>query len=132
MTSRAPQGITEPLGGSALAQAVARGVTAVEWYAHSPRSDEEWSRRASEVARSASGDRLSALSPALKASGRAAERLDAVARGKGVLVTTGQQPGLFGGPMYTWSKALSAIALADALEDAIGIPVAPVFWAATD
>ena len=51
--------------------------------------------------------------------------------GAGVVVTTGQQPGLFGGPVYTWSKALSALALADALEGATGIPTAPVFWAAT-
>ena len=48
------------------------------------------------------------------------------------MVTTGQQPGLFGGPIYTWSKAVSALALADALEQATGVPVAPVFWAATD
>jgi uncharacterized protein YllA (UPF0747 family) len=33
--------------------------------------------------------------------------------------------------MYTWSKALSTLALADALERASGMPVAPVFWAAT-
>lgn len=47
-------------------------------------------------------------------------------------MTTGQQPGLFGGPVYTLSKALSALALADSLQRATGIPVAPVFWAATD
>ena len=46
-------------------------------------------------------------------------------------MTTGQQPGLFGGPIYTWSKALSALALANGLEQATGVPVAPVFWAAT-
>lgn len=50
----------------------------------------------------------------------------------GVVVTTGQQPGLFGGPLYTWFKALSALALADELERRTGVPVAPVFWAATD
>jgi bacillithiol synthase len=49
-----------------------------------------------------------------------------------IVVTTGQQPGFFGGPIYTWSKALTALAMADALEAACGIPVAPVFWAATD
>jgi bacillithiol biosynthesis cysteine-adding enzyme BshC len=48
------------------------------------------------------------------------------------VVTTGQQPGLFGGPLYTWFKALSALALADRLQAEHGIPVAPVFWAATD
>jgi uncharacterized protein YllA (UPF0747 family) len=49
-----------------------------------------------------------------------------------VVVTTGQQPGLFGGPVYTWSKALGALAFADALESATGVPTAAVFWAATD
>jgi bacillithiol biosynthesis cysteine-adding enzyme BshC len=72
------------------------------------------------------------LSPAFEASGRAKERLDSVAKGRGVVVTTGQQPGLFGGPLYTLSKALSALALADSLQEATGVPVAPVFWAATD
>ena len=47
-------------------------------------------------------------------------------------MTTGQQPGLFGGPIYSWSKAISALALADMLEKATGIPTAPLFWAATD
>jgi bacillithiol biosynthesis cysteine-adding enzyme BshC len=50
----------------------------------------------------------------------------------GVVVTTGQQPGLFGGPGYTWSKAIGALAMADALEAVVGMPVAPVFWAASD
>jgi len=72
-----------------------------------------------------------ALQPAFEVSGAAAERLARSAGGRGVVVTTGQQPGLFGGPVYTWSKALSALALADALEHATGIPTAPVFWAAT-
>ena len=48
------------------------------------------------------------------------------------MVTTGQQPGLFGGPLFTWWKALTALSLADELESATGIPHAPVFWAATD
>ncbi|MEO6877133.1 MAG: bacillithiol biosynthesis BshC, partial [Gemmatimonadaceae bacterium] len=46
--------------------------------------------------------------------------------------TTGQQPGLFGGPLMSLVKAISARALADALQDTLGLPVAPVFWAATD
>ncbi|MCU0649622.1 MAG: bacillithiol biosynthesis BshC [Gemmatimonadaceae bacterium] len=51
---------------------------------------------------------------------------------QGLVITTGQQPGLFGGPLYTWHKALSAIALADALTELLQLPVAPLFWAATD
>jgi bacillithiol biosynthesis cysteine-adding enzyme BshC len=49
-----------------------------------------------------------------------------------VVVVSGQQPGLFGGAGYTWLKAISALAFADRLEKEIGIPVAPIFWAATD
>jgi len=71
------------------------------------------------------------LAPALSTTGAAAERLARVAAAGGAVVTTGQQPGLFGGPIYTFSKALGVLALADALEAATGIPVAPVFWAAT-
>lgn len=73
---------------------------------------------------------LEPLSPAL-GTGASIERLTRAARG-GFVVTAGQQPGLFGGPLYTWWKALSALALADALENSTGLPVAPVFWAATD
>jgi hypothetical protein len=72
------------------------------------------------------------LAPALDPRGSAAARLAEVAGGAGVVVTTGQQPGLFGGPLYTLSKALSALALADAVQAATGVPTAPVFWAATD
>ena len=47
-------------------------------------------------------------------------------------VVTGQQPGLFGGPIFTWYKTATAIALAQALTGALGEPVVPVFWMATD
>jgi bacillithiol biosynthesis cysteine-adding enzyme BshC len=78
-----------------------------------------------------SPDWLTALDGAFRASGAAAERLLA-ARRNGFVVTCGQQPGLFGGPLYTWWKAISALEFADALQQATGRPVAPVFWAATD
>jgi bacillithiol synthase len=47
-------------------------------------------------------------------------------------VTTGQQPGLFTGPLYTIHKALSAAALARRLEARWKRPVVPVFWLAGD
>lgn len=56
---------------------------------------------------------------------RAAARLadpDAVA------VVTGQQAGLFGGPLYTLLKAVTAIQLARRLEQTHGVPAIPVFW----
>jgi bacillithiol biosynthesis cysteine-adding enzyme BshC len=73
-----------------------------------------------------------ALAPALRASGRAANRLERVVQGGGVVVSTGQQAALFGGPLYTLIKALSALAIADVLEQETGVPACPVFWAATD
>ncbi len=49
-----------------------------------------------------------------------------------LVVTTGQQPGLFTGPLYTIHKALSARAMAALLEERWHRPVVPVFWLAGD
>ena len=49
-----------------------------------------------------------------------------------VAVTTGQQPGLFTGPLYTIYKALSTAAVARILERQWQRPVVPVFWVAGD
>lgn len=49
-----------------------------------------------------------------------------------LVVTTGQQPALFTGPVYTVYKAISAAQLAFVLEEKWGRPVVPVFWAAGD
>ena len=128
-----PLVITRPLGGSRLGRAALSGDVPRGWYPERPRSVAEWRTRVDELRKEAIAfDWLRRLTPAIGASGAAATRLDRVADGNGVVVTTGQQPGLFGGPIYTWSKALSALALANALEQACGVPVAPVFWAATD
>ncbi len=48
------------------------------------------------------------------------------------VVTTGQQPGLFTGPLYTIYKAVSAASLARVLERQWQRPVVPVFWSAGD
>ena len=50
----------------------------------------------------------------------------------GYLVTTGQQPGLFGGPLYSVYKGMTAVRLSEALERLLGKPVLPVFWVASD
>lgn len=47
-----------------------------------------------------------------------------------VAVVTGQQVGIFGGPVYTLYKALGAIQLARELTSQ-GIPAVPIFWMAT-
>jgi bacillithiol biosynthesis cysteine-adding enzyme BshC len=49
-----------------------------------------------------------------------------------IAVVSGQQPGLFGGPLYTLYKVLTAVAMARDAEAASGVPVVPVFWIASD
>ncbi|HKK26814.1 MAG TPA: bacillithiol biosynthesis cysteine-adding enzyme BshC [Gemmatimonadota bacterium] len=59
-------------------------------------------------------------------------KLERILAGEGVLVSTGQQPDLFLGPLYVLYKALGAAALAAALEERSGIPVLGMFWVASD
>ena len=72
------------------------------------------------------------LREAFVAYGRAATNLDRLFAGQALCVTTGQQPGLLTGPLYTVYKALSAVSLAQVAEERIGRPVVPVFWVAGD
>jgi len=123
---------SESLGGSLLARRLIAGTAPSEWYLPRPASAAEWKARSEETRLRTAPDWFAALAPAFDAGGAARERLERVVLDRGVVVTTGQQPGLFGGPIYTWSKALSALELADALERSTGIATAPVFWAATD
>jgi bacillithiol biosynthesis cysteine-adding enzyme BshC len=44
------------------------------------------------------------------------------------VVITGQQAGLFGGPLFTLLKAMTAMRLAVHVEQTHGVPVVPVFW----
>jgi uncharacterized protein YllA (UPF0747 family) len=127
-----PRVISQSISGNPLAAAVIAGTAPSGWYEPTPRDADGWRQRVESTRSGFAADWLQNLAPAFAATGRAKERLDASAGGRGVVVTTGQQPGLFGGPIYTISKALSALALADALQQATGTPVAPVFWAATD
>lgn len=61
-----------------------------------------------------------------------ADRLEEWVEKGGYLVTTGQQPGLFLGPLYTLYKALTSVRLARALEPVLGKPVLPLFWVASE
>jgi bacillithiol biosynthesis cysteine-adding enzyme BshC len=47
-------------------------------------------------------------------------------------VVTGQQVGLFGGPLLTLLKAATAVARAKEASAATGIPHVPIFWLATE
>lgn len=63
------------------------------------------------------------------AQNRALERL---AEPGALAVVTGQQAGLFTGPIYSLAKALTAIGVARELERQLERPVVPVFWIASE
>jgi bacillithiol biosynthesis cysteine-adding enzyme BshC len=71
-----------------------------------------------------------ALLPAFVCAEGTASSLEKLSDPRTLVVTTGQQPGLLTGPLYTIHKALSAVAMARACEARWGRPVVPVFWAA--
>lgn len=62
---------------------------------------------------------------------RAAELADKLADPATQVVVAGQQAGLFGGPLYTLSKAIAASLWAERLEKE-GQPAVAVFWVATE
>lgn len=68
----------------------------------------------------------------LPPSTRRQENLEALSRPGTVAVLTGQQAGLFLGPLYSFYKAASAIAVARALEVESGVPCVPIFWLQTE
>lgn len=47
---------------------------------------------------------------------------------RALTIVTGQQVGLFGGPLYTLYKAITAVKLARHLSDRLQRPIVPVFW----
>ncbi|MEP7148446.1 MAG: bacillithiol biosynthesis cysteine-adding enzyme BshC [Acidobacteriota bacterium] len=59
------------------------------------------------------------------------ENIELLGRDDTVAILTGQQAGLFTGPLYTIYKALSAIKMATCLRER-GLNAVPVFWAATE
>lgn len=78
------------------------------------------------AARARAVESVYAPTPAVRA------RLDRLVEEGGLFVTTGQQPGLFTGPLYSVYKALTAVRLASALEDLLERPVIPLFWVASE
>jgi bacillithiol biosynthesis cysteine-adding enzyme BshC len=60
------------------------------------------------------------------------ERIEELAQPRALAVVTGQQTGLFGGPLFTLYKAFTTVELAARLRKELGRPVIPVFWMASE
>ncbi|MGE5816126.1 MAG: bacillithiol biosynthesis cysteine-adding enzyme BshC [Acidobacteriota bacterium] len=56
------------------------------------------------------------------------EAIESLADPRAVAVVTGQQAGLFGGPLYTLLKAITALQLAERARQTHGVPAVAVFW----
>lgn len=77
-------------------------------------------------------DALALLNRELGADAAAMAAVAALRDGRSLAVVTGQQTGLFTGPLYTLYKAATVIKRARALAHATGRPVIPIFWMATE
>jgi bacillithiol biosynthesis cysteine-adding enzyme BshC len=112
-------------------------VSLQKFYPNAIRFHYETQARAREVldAHETSRDALASALGALNERWGAGEKtLESVARlrsPEAVAVVSGQQVGLFTGPLYTVYKALSAVKLARCLTER-GVEAVPVFWMATE
>jgi bacillithiol biosynthesis cysteine-adding enzyme BshC len=110
------------------------------WYGANPLGT-EWMHPASVVPAPASvepeadrdllADALHAQSVGFGAGPLVLENIEKL-RGGARAVVTGQQVGLFGGPLLTLLKAATAVARASQATEATGIDHVPVFWLATE
>ncbi len=121
------------LPGSRLVEDYLEGTdAAVSLYGHHFSDPEAYRRKAAEIDERFDRDARVRTARAMRAPDGASARLERWVEDGGYLVTTGQQPGLFGGPLYTIYKALSAVRLAQHLEGALGKPVLPLFWVGSE
>lgn len=122
------------LSGSALVRDyIAGSPRLAPFFSGHPFDPDAYRRKAEEVTKRLSPADRDVAGRAIRATSQtAADRLDRVLNGEGVFVTTGQQTGLFGGPLFTVYKLLMAVRLARSLERILDRPVAPLFWVAAD
>jgi bacillithiol synthase len=122
-----------PLGSDPLLLDYRAGAAALEpFYAGHPGDLAAYQRKAAEVEARLDPGMRARLENAIEPLGDAGPRLRQILQGDGYFVTTGQQPALFGGPLYTLYKALAAIRLAEHLERGLGHPVLALFWVGAD
>lgn len=119
-------------GGSALVRDYLAGADLGAFYAGHPDDPASFARKADEVQRRLGATSRNHVASAIRPLGSAGPALQRILDGDGFFVTTGQQPALFGGPLYTLYKILSAVTLAERLEAQLGVPVLALFWVGSD
>jgi bacillithiol biosynthesis cysteine-adding enzyme BshC len=102
-----------------------------EWFGAEPRGHAWMSQPAARVHSGALADALQAQSHAFGAGSAAFANIEKLRAGARAVVT-GQQVGLFGGPLLTLLKAATAIARAKQATAATGVEHVPIFWLATE
>ncbi len=129
------------LGASALHQAMLAGDPAAlalyRWSPHDPADRAQAAHVAAQEAtargtRDAVADVLAEQNQTWDSSDAVLGWVDALRHPDAVAVVTGQQLGLFAGPLYTIYKARTAVRLAARLARETGRPAVPVFWLADE
>jgi bacillithiol biosynthesis cysteine-adding enzyme BshC len=125
--------VVRPLaGGGRLVRDYLAGTDLSTFYTGHHGDPAAYERKAAEVEARLDAAGRGAAGAAIEPLGDSAARLERILAGDGFFVTTGQQPALFGGPLYTICKILAAIRLADALERRLERPVLGLFWIGSD
>lgn len=129
----APAILVRPLaGGGRLVRDYLAGTDLSAFYSGHHSDPAAYARKAAEVEARLSARARAAAGAAIEPLGDAAGRLEQILAGNGFFVTTGQQPALFGGPLYTIYKILGAVRLAETLERQLDKPVLALFWIGSD
>lgn len=104
------------------------------YYAGNFRDPDVW-RQAAERASSHQRDRATVADTLLEQNeawdtldGSSRENIELLRDPESVAVVTGQQAGIFTGPLYTVYKTITALQLAERFAEETGRPVVPVFW----
>lgn len=123
------------LGGPPIAQVFVEEFARVKrfYLAGAPSDLESYSRVAETIRTNRPEADWSKLTDLLSLTdGEGRKRLQRLIDERGLFVATGQQAGLFGGPLLTLAKAFTAARLAQSLQGALGVPVVPLFTIASE
>ncbi len=109
------------------------------FYAHDPRDADVWPRMIEDVRsrtgkppRKAVARILESQNGRFGADETVLENARSLAGDDTFVVSTGQQTGLFTGPLFTVYKAVTAVKLAKRVSQETGVKAVPVFWMAAD